>query len=262
MSAAARGTPGPAIAETVLLHLRSALFNALFYLTLLVYMIAALPTFLLPRWGILAFARFWARSSLFLLRVICGMRVEWRGLEKIPPGGLLVAAKHQSAWETFALLTLFKDPAFILKRQLQWIPLFGWFTVTGEMIPVRRGARSEALAEMTGHVQKALAQGRQIIIFPEGTRRSPKAEPAYKHGIVHLYACTNTPCLPIALNSGLYWRRRSFLRHPGTVIVEILDPIAPGLAAAEFAELLRSEIETATQRLIAEGEAPIAGDRA
>lgn len=237
-----------------LLYIRSVLFNVLFYLNLIAYMTAALPTFFMSRRAIVKVAKEWGRASLFILRVVCGTHVEWRGLEKIPKGALLVAAKHQSMWETFAIIALFDDPAFILKRELRWIPLFGWYTWKGAMIPVNRGARSQALAAVTEHVKYWLSQGRQIIVFPEGTRRAPGAEPAYKYGIVHLYGETNATCLPIALNSGLFWARRSFLRHPGTVIVEILDPIPPGLDKEVFAERLKTEIETATARLIAEGE--------
>lgn len=238
---------------------RSTIFNACFYVNLLLHMIAALPTFFLPRRALIEVAKNWGRSTLFLLRVICGIGVEWRGLGNIPNGALLVAAKHQSAWETFAIIPLFDDPAFILKRELRWIPLFGWYTWKARMIPVKRGARSQALAELAEHVRYWLARGRQIIIFPEGTRRAPGAEPAYKYGIVHLYGETKTQVLPIALNSGLYWRRRSFLRYPGTVIVEILAPIPPGLDKEAFAERLKNDIETATARLVAEGESAAAG---
>jgi 1-acyl-sn-glycerol-3-phosphate acyltransferase len=234
--------------------LRSVLFNLLFYLNLLVHFIAALPTLALPRRAIIAVATFWARTNLWLLRVVCGIEVEIRGREKIPPGALLVASKHQSLWETFALLPLFRDPAFILKRELIWIPFFGWYAWKAGMIPVNRGARSQALAAMSVRARLELERDRQIVIFPEGTRRAPGAEPNYKYGIVHLYAETGAACLPIALNSGLFWPRRSFRRYPGTIIVEILDPIRPGLGKQEFFQELQQAIESATARLIAEGE--------
>jgi 1-acyl-sn-glycerol-3-phosphate acyltransferase len=168
-----------------------------------------------------------------------------------------VAAKHHSAWETFALLSLFDDPTFIIKRELRWIPLFGWYTWKGGMVPVRRGAGSAALAEMAALARSEIRRGRQLIIFPEGTRRAPSAEPRYKIGVAHLYAEIGVPCIPVALNSGLFWRRRSFLRLPGTVRVEILDPIPPGLEMHAFFERLQDVIETATTRLIAEGEREI-----
>jgi 1-acyl-sn-glycerol-3-phosphate acyltransferase len=237
---------------------RSLLFNVAFYLNLLVYMLAALPTLLMPRRIILAAAKSWARTSLWLLRVICGTKVEFRGLEKLPRGAFLVAAKHQSVWETFALVPLFADPAFILKRELMWIPIFGWYNWRAEMIPVDRGARAQALARMTERTRLELGRGRQIVIFPEGTRRRPGAEPKYKYGVAHLYAATGATCVPLALNSGLYWPRRSFRRYPGTVLVEILGAIAPGLERGAFMARLEKDIETATAQLVKQGRRELA----
>jgi 1-acyl-sn-glycerol-3-phosphate acyltransferase len=233
--------------------LRSILFNLLFYLNLAMLLIAAIPTLVMPRRAILWVAKVWGRTTLWLLRVVCGIGVEWRGVEKIPQGGILIAAKHQSAWETFALLTLFPDPAYIIKRELTWIPFFGWYAKHGGMIPVDRAAGKSALAGMTVYARAAIAQGRQIIIFPEGTRRAAGADPKYKFGVAHLYVEAGVPCVPVALNSGLFWPRRSFLRFPGTIRVEFLDPIPPGLDRGAFFAKLQDEIETATARLVAEG---------
>jgi 1-acyl-sn-glycerol-3-phosphate acyltransferase len=237
----------------VLILIRSILFNILFYLNLLLYFIVAIPSFFLPYRVVVAFAKAWAHTDLWLVRAVCGIDVEWIGLEKIPKGPLIVASKHQSLWETFGLLTLFRDPTFIVKRELMWIPFFGWYIWKARMIPVNRGARTLALADMTERARLELQRDRQLVIFPEGTRRAPGAEPAYKFGVAHLYAETGVPCLPVALNSGLVWGRRSFLRHPGTVRVEILDPIPPGLGRAEFLERLKKDIEEATARLVAAG---------
>jgi len=235
--------------------LRSIVFNALFYLVLLGYFVVALPTLLLPRWGILRLARHWAHTNLWLLRVVCRIDVDWRGIEKIPRGAVLVAAKHQSAWETFALLTVLAEPTFILKRELLWIPFYGWFAQHAGMIPVERGGGKPALVAMTARAREALLEGRQIVVFPEGTRRPPGAEPKYKFGIAHLYAEGVAPCVPIALNSGLFWPRRQFLRYPGTIAVEVLDPIAPGLPMEEFFQRLQQDIEAATTRLMAQASA-------
>lgn len=234
-----------------MLVLRSVVFNVLFYLNLVLHVIAAIPTYALPRGAIMAMAKSWGRTSNALL-AIAGIRVELRGLEKIPRGALLVAAKHQSVWETFTLLTLFEDPAYIFKRELMWIPVFGWYAWKSDMIPIDRGARGGVLAQMIARTRAELARGRQIIIFPEGTRTAPGAPPAYKQGIVQLYAGSGVPCLPVALNSGLYWPRRKFLRYPGTIVLEVLDPIPPGLPPEEFAARLEREIETATARLVGE----------
>jgi 1-acyl-sn-glycerol-3-phosphate acyltransferase len=233
--------------------LRSTLFNIAFYVVLAVYLIAAIPTFLLPHSAIIAVAKSWGRTSLRLLRWICNIDVEFRGLEKIPPGSLLVASKHQSAWETFALFTLFDDPAFILKRELQWLPFFGWYTIKARMIPVNRGKGGQVMADMIARARAEFVRGRQLLIFPEGTRRPVDAAPRYKFGAANLYAECGVPCLPVALNSGLFWPRRTFRRYPGTVRVEILDPIAPGLPREEFFERMSAAIEDASRRLIAQG---------
>jgi 1-acyl-sn-glycerol-3-phosphate acyltransferase len=230
------------------------LFNALFYLNTAVWLVIALPTFFLPYRAIIWIAKTWGRCNLVLLRVVAGIDYEIRGREKIPQGPLIVAAKHQSAWETFSLLHLFDNPFFIVKRELQWIPIFGWLMIKGRMVPVDRGARSKALNAMTERAGIELAKGRQLIIFPEGTRRPAGAEPRYKYGVAQLYAAESVLCVPIALNSGLFWPRRSILLHPGTVLVEVLDPIAPGLDKDAFLERLQHEIETATARLINEAK--------
>jgi 1-acyl-sn-glycerol-3-phosphate acyltransferase len=207
---------------------RSLVFNALFYIVITASMLAYLPLLLAPRKALVRMVQAWAHVNLWLLRVIVGTSVEFRGRERIPAGGLLVAAKHQSLWETFALLTVFDDPAFVLKRELIWLPLFGWLAAKARMVPVNRGGGSMALVAMNQRVREEAERGRQILIFPEGTRRSPGAEPAYKFGIAHLYASLDLPCLPVALNSGLYWPRRALIRRPGTIVVEFLEPIPPG----------------------------------
>lgn len=238
---------------------RSVVFNTVFYLALFVYLIVALPTLAMSRRVLIALVKNWARFNFWLLRTICDVHMRIDGLERIPHGPLLVASKHQSMWETFALMTVFEDPAFILKRELLWIPFFGWCARKAEMIPVDRGARSQALSAMTRRAKVEVERSRQLIIFPEGTRRAPGAEPKYKFGVVHLYSEIGVPCLPVALNSGLFWPRRSFRRFPGTIRVEILDPIPPGLDRHAFAARLQSDIETATARLVAEGRPRHAG---
>ena len=238
----------------MLILVRSIVFNVLFYLNTLIYLIIALPTFFMPYRAIIAVARSWGRANLVLLRVVAGIDIEVRGRERIPKGPILVAAKHQSAWETFALVPLFDNPVFIVKQQLHWIPVFGWLMKKGRMVPIDRSAGSQALSLMTERARIELADNRQLIIFPEGTRRPAGAEPRYKFGVAHLYGAEGVPCLPVALNSGLFWPRRSIRRYPGTVVVEILDPIAPGLDKDVFFARLQNEIETATARLIAEAK--------
>jgi 1-acyl-sn-glycerol-3-phosphate acyltransferase len=240
-----------------MLQLRSFLFNVAFFLNTFVWMIVLLPLFAAPHKTFMHGPKIWARVTLWLLRVIAGTKVEYRGRERIPPGGLLVAAKHQSAWETFALIPLFEDPTFILKRELMWIPIFGWYLMKARCVPIDRRAGSQALTLMNQRAREEVQAGRQILIFPEGTRKAPGARPAYKYGVAHLYENLGVPCLPIALNSGLYWPRRSFLRRPGTIRAEILEPIAPGMPRDAFFPLLQSEVETASNQLLAEGQAEL-----
>jgi len=236
---------------------RSLVFNALFYVNTALWLIAALPTFFMPYRAIIEVAKAWGRFNRALTRMVAGIDYEIRGAEKIPRGPVIVAAKHQSAWETFALLSLFDNPTFIIKRELQWIPIFGWFTIKGRMVPVQRGAGSQTLTNMIERARIELSRGRQLVIFPEGTRRAPGAEPRYKYGVAQLYAAEGVPCIPIALNSGLFWPRRSLRRNPGTILVEVLDPILPGLDKDVFLERLKNEIETATARLIAKSQAKL-----
>jgi 1-acyl-sn-glycerol-3-phosphate acyltransferase len=235
------------------LLIRSLLFNVLFYVNIIVRMIVALPTILLPRSFLLGVLRRYARSSLWLLRVTCGVTVEWRGREKIPEGACIVACKHQSFWETFALFEVLRDPTYVLKRELMWLPLFGWLARKARMIPIDRGTRVTALGRMAAAARRETEGSRQIVIFPEGTRQAPGAAPRYLSGVAYLYSETGLACVPVALNSGLYWPRRSLLRFPGTVLVEVLDPIAPGLDKRAFLARLQSVIEEATTRLVAEG---------
>ena len=233
---------------------RSLLFNALFYVNITIRMIVALPTILLPYSFLHGVLRRYASSTLWFLRVVCGTKVEWRGREKLPAGPCIVACKHQSLWETFALFMLLPDPTYVLKRELMWLPLFGWLATKARMIPIDRGSHAKALASMTAAARREAARGRQIVIFPEGTRRPPGAKPRYLPGVAFLYAELGLPCVPIALNSGLFWPRRSLRRHPGTVLVEVLDAIPPGLEKREFLMRLQNATEQATARLVAEGE--------
>ena len=206
------------------------------------------------KWSIRALQT-WARASLWWLKLICGTTYEVRGREHIPDGPAIVAGKHQSLWETFALLPLVDDPAVVLKRELTWIPLFGWFALKFRMLPVVRDAGAGALKRLIGHAKQAISINRQIIIFPEGTRRAPGAAPAYKPGAAALYLNLGVPCVPFALNSGLYWPRRRFLRYPGKIIIEFLPAIPAGLKRKDYSLRLEEAIETATSRLVAEGAA-------
>lgn len=235
---------------------RSLLFNTLFFVTTTLFVVIGSPFLFLPRGWAMAALRVHARFELFLLRAIVGTKIEVRGRENIPAGPCLVASKHQSAWETFALIPIFRDPALLMKRELFWIPFHGWFSYKFQMIPVDRDKGPSALRRMLRSARKRIDEGREIIIFPEGTRRAPGAPPDYKTGIVLLYDALQVPCVPVALNSGLFWPRRSVLRRPGTIVIEILLPIRPGLPKDEFLHRLETAIESASNRLLVEARGP------
>ena len=242
----------PSAAARVVVAVRSAIFNLAFYVNIIVLMVGGLPSVLMGRRAAMTMARTWARTSLWLLRVICGTRVEFRGLDLIPPGGLVIAAKHQSILETFALVVHVPDFAYVFKRELNWIPLFGWYLMAVEQIAIDRSAGSTALTQVTNGVARFLKDNRAIFIFPEGTRRPVSAPPRYKHGVTHLYSTLNARVMPVALNTGVFWPRRSFLRKPGVAVIEFLPVIEPGLSKEAFAERLQNDIEQATDALVAE----------
>ena len=236
-----------------MIYLRSALFNIVFYLNLVLFLVLGSGFYFTPRkWSIRAL-QVWARSSLFWLRVIAGIRMEVRGVENIPQGACLVAGKHQSFWETFAILPLLDDPAMVLKKELTYIPFFGWFIYKFRMIPVERSAGTQALRSLIEAGEKAVADGRQVVIMPEGTRRAPDDPPDYKPGAAALYGKLGVPCVPFGLNSGLFWPRRQFLRKPGTIIISFLPAIPPGLGRKPFQARLEEAVEGETARLVAEG---------
>jgi 1-acyl-sn-glycerol-3-phosphate acyltransferase len=234
------------------IFVRSLIYNVLFYVLLVFWILVALPTFVMPPRAFMAIAKAWAISSIWLMRVVCNTRVDYRGLEKIPEGPLVVAAKHQSMWETFALMPFFDRPLFIYKRELGKIPFFGWYLKKSKMIAVDREGGARSLIDMAKRATEEVQDGRQLIIFPEGTRRPVEAPPDYKPGVAQIYAKCGAPCLPVALNSGLFWPRRTFLRYPGTLVVEFLDPLPPGLPRKEFIAAISTVIEDATDRIVAE----------
>jgi 1-acyl-sn-glycerol-3-phosphate acyltransferase len=241
-----------------MLALRSLLFGLVFYLNTILWLIVILPVFFMPRIVIVRVAQAWCRVSLDILRGTVGTSVEYRGLHHIPPGGLLVASKHQSFADIHAVMPKLSDPTFILKRELTLIPLFGWFLIKAGMIPIDRRKGSGALPDMNRRAREEVERGRQILIYPEGTRRPPGAEPAYKQGVAHLYRTLGVPCLPVALNSGVFWPRRSPILRPGTIVVEFLEPIPAGLEREEFMRVLQERLETASNRLLEEARRPAA----
>lgn len=231
--------------------LRSLVFTTLFYISNALQMIVWAPVVILaPRSVGWRLVRLWARSHLWLMKAVVGTGHVVHGLDKLPDGGCIIAPKHQASWDTFALLPWLGEPAYILKRELTWIPLFGWYLARMRMIAIDRGNRETAVRSVNQGAAKAIADGRRIVLYPEGTRRPPGAEPRYKTGIAHLYEKLGVPVVPIAHNAGLFWPRRGVMRYPGMIEVEVLDPIEPGLSREAFMAELIARTEAATDRLL------------
>ncbi|PPC98329.1 MAG: 1-acyl-sn-glycerol-3-phosphate acyltransferase [Hyphomicrobium sp.] len=239
-------------ATTPLVVVRSVIFSLAFYLTTAVFLLAGSWLLLAPRRWAMAGLALHGKTCVALLALICGTRMEVRGAQNIPKSACLIVSKHQSAWETFALIPLFRDPAVVLKDELKWIPFYGWFCVKFEHILVKREKASVALKHMIADAKARVVEQREIVIFPEGTRTVPGAPPDYKPGYVALYEALEIPAVPLALNSGLYWPRRSFMRYPGTIIVECLPALPARLPRAEFRRRLEASLEQSCSELIAE----------
>lgn len=231
--------------------LRSLILNIAIYGWTAFLCIVLIFTLLLPRRQMTAVVRLWLSHIDWIERHIGGIKTRIVGRAHIPKGACIIAAKHQSAWETFKLHLLFGDPAIVLKEELLNIPLWGWYVRRAGMIPIDRARGSEALSRMMKAAHKAQDEDRKIVIFPQGTRVAPGAQKAYKTGVAALYEELKIPVVPMALNSGLLWPRNSFIKKPGTITVEFLPPIQPGLTRGELMARLKNELESATDRLLA-----------
>jgi len=234
-----------------MIGLRSLAFNIALYLYTAVVSILGTPVFLASRRSAARFGAAWAAGALVLLRWTVGLSHEVRGRENLPAGPAIIAMKHQSAWDTFAVTVVFTDPAIVLKKELLLIPFYGWYLWKAGMIAVDRAAGSAALKRLLTAARRAAEDGRPIVIFPEGTRTPVGARVAYQPGVIALYRDLGLPLVPVAVNSGLFWRRRSFAKHPGRIIVDILPPIPPGGDRRAVMAELQERIETATADLVA-----------
>jgi 1-acyl-sn-glycerol-3-phosphate acyltransferase len=247
------------LSATPVLVLRALLFQVAFYLWSVLFCLAVLPAypFFSPS-TMRAVARTWERGILWLLRVTVGLTYEVRGRARLPEGPAILASKHQSAWETLAFHVLVPEVAIGLKEELTRVPVFGWYLMRAGNIRIDRGAAAAAIRSLVRGAREAVAQGLSVMIFPEGTRRQPDDPPDYKPGVAALYGALDLPVVPVALNSGVFWRRREFVKHPGRVVVEFLDPIPPGLDRKRFMRELEDRTEAATARLVAEARAAMA----
>lgn len=234
--------------------LRSYLYALYFYGLTVLLVILWLPFLLLGPRSITVFGfRLWGWGAMKGLKAICGTGYEIRGLENLPADKpVLIAAKHQSAWDIVALFALVKNPAFVSKVEIAWIPIAGFYAMKVGTILVNRGAAAKALRDMVKDAEKAAEKGRSIVIFPEGTRAVPGAAPDYKPGIAALYTKLGLPCVPVALNSGVFWPRRQWRREKGTIVIEFLPAIEPGLKRKDFMGTLEASMEPASGRLLEE----------
>ena len=228
---------------------RSLLFAFGLYFWTAGLSILYLPLLLVPRRVLAVFVHIWLRGIAVVADRILGLRYELRGIENRLAGPAIYASKHQSAWETLFFRLFVPDCAFVLKRDLMWIPLWGWYVWRMGMIGIDRTAGVRSIKKMIAHAHGVLAAGRSIVVFPQGTRVAPGAEGAYLPGIAALYGELGVSVVPVALNSGVFWPRRRFVKFPGIITVEFLKPIAPGLDRREFMTLLEEQIEQASARL-------------
>jgi 1-acyl-sn-glycerol-3-phosphate acyltransferase len=237
-----------------MLAVRSLAFNVAFFTWSVLMQLLALPLLLAPPRMMLSVGRLWTRGTTWLLRHLIGLDHEIRGRENLPDGPFLVAAKHQSAWDTLIFCRLLANPTYVLKRELTWVPLFGWYLKHYGMVAVDRKGGAKALRRMLHDAQDQVGRGRTLIIFPEGTRTPPGKDRPYHPGVAALYRELALPVVPVALNSGLFWGRRAFRKHPGRIVLEFLPPIPPGLSRRDFMRRLHDDLESASTRLLVEAK--------
>lgn len=241
-------------------RLRAFAFNLTFWIGTVIFGIAGLPFLLTPRRTAMRFGRFWAQAVLWALKIIVGLDGDIRGRENLPPGACLIAMKHQSMWDTLMLPPLLGDPAVVIKRELLFVPFYGWYAARAGSIFIDRKGGAGALRRMLAAAKRAIAAGRPVVIFPQGTRTPPgapvTAETPYQAGVAALYRELGVPLVPAAVNSGLYWGRRAFVKRRGRIAVEFLEPIPPGLPRREVMATLEARIEAATAALEREAVTP------
>jgi 1-acyl-sn-glycerol-3-phosphate acyltransferase len=218
--------------------------------SLVVMGLVCLPLLLAPRRTAIAVIRLWSRLVMAGLKVVVGVKIEVRGREHLPAGPCLIAAKHQGMFDFIPPFDFLSDPCFVLKQELMRIPVFGWFSAKTRMIVINREGAAKALRGMVHDAKAALGEGRQIVIFPEGTRKAPGDPPDYKPGIAALYRELAVPCIPLATNSGMIWPAHGFIRYPGTVVFDFRPPIEAGLKRGVFMAKLEAAVEEASTRLL------------
>ena len=235
--------------------IRSFIYVIWLYGWMAVLAILALPTLILPRGAVLWFIRFYARLVVIGLRWICGIKVEFRGLENIPSGPVLIAGKHQAMLDVFVPFLVFDDPVLVMKRELLLYPGLGWYALKTRMLAIDRDGGAKTMKKMLAAAQdRVRGEQRQMLIYPEGTRLPPGAKPRYKPaGIRAFYKSLEVPLVPFATNSGLCWQARGIIRRPGTVVYEVLPPLPSDMNPRAMVTELQTRLEGASDRLLDEG---------
>lgn len=230
--------------------LRSIVFQILFYFWTAFIGIVGLPALILPRKVVYLISPLWSAGNFAILRAITGLGHRIEGSEHVAPTPVIYASKHQSAWDTMIFPLILKNPIVVLKKELRAIPFYGWYLMKYGSISIDRSSGAKALRSMVQQARAAIDAGRPIVVFPEGTRTAPGERAKYQSGVAALYRELDVPVVPVALNSGMFWRRRSFLRKPGTIVLRLLPPIPPGLDRREFMARLENDIENAQAELV------------
>ncbi|MEL0020988.1 MAG: lysophospholipid acyltransferase family protein [Rickettsiales bacterium] len=232
--------------------LRSALFNVVMFGWTAILLIAYIPLLVGPRRMLHDAVRWWTHTIFFLQRRLLALDFEFRGVENLPEGGYIIASAHQSAWDTIGLYELLEDPVFVLKKELYAIPMFGPYARKCGMVVIDRAGGATEARSMIRRVSERLAEGRPVVIFPGGTRSGPDEIVELKAGIAAMYRRCNVTVVPLSLNSGMFWGRRSFVKTPGKIVAGFGEAIQPGLSAADFSALLSERIHDGNRRLVAE----------
>ncbi len=230
--------------------LRSLLFNVLFYGGTALACFILLWGLIMPRKMMIAAIRVYLVYVAWIERVVAGLSYQVEGLEHLPKGPMIIAAKHQSAWETMKLHLLMDDPAIVLKKELLNIPIWGWYARRAKLIPIDRSAGRKAVEVMLQAAREALADNRPIVIFPQGTRVAPGVWKDYKNGVAILYEALNIPIVPLAMNSGVFWGRQSYTKHAGRITLRYLPAIPAGLSREDAMQKLVSELEGVSDQLV------------
>ncbi len=235
-----------------MIFLRSLLFNTIFYLSSVVIGVGAVPVLLGSPGFMRRAGASWSYFVIWMLKTITGTGWQVRGKDRVPDGPVIFAVKHQSAWDTLFFPAYLDEPAMVAKKELRMIPFYGWYAWRAEAVWIDRSSGPKALRTLIRGAKAAIKQGRSIVMFPQGTRTAPGEIRPYQAGIAALYRATKVPVIPVAINSGMYWGKRTFMKYPGSIIVEFLETMSKGLDRGHFLEELATRIDSATSRLEAE----------